>query len=354
MYSLFRGLRLRAFLLVTFFLGISWSALSATLYTRAAGGWSFSNNGPSCGCTPGKDDVLFINHNATITGDFVVDKGVWTVAAGVTMTVTGNLTFNNNSIVTIDGNLFISGDFKNKNNSDDVDFNGNVTIKGTFTNENNGVIDFGPNATITAEKGCTNSGTVTQNGTNYFDCTSGPLPVKVMFFHAEQIGTEIQLTWATASEKNFQYFAIERADAELNWEQVGTVEGSGTSQTRIDYAYTDKYPGLVGILYYRLKAVDFDGYTEYFQVVSVNYRATKAWYISPNPVQDGEVVLMRNFAEDEEVMATLYSMSGSEILTEQISVTTDRYVITSSLNPGLYILKLKDSNGTKNLRFAVE
>lgn len=326
--------------------------------------WSNTNGGPPCGCRPetapnGSNGDIFVNHNITLTSSFTLG-GELNVASGVTLTVDGNLTFNNNSVPVINGDLIVNGDFQNKNNSRNVVFNGTVTISGSFSNGNGGIINLGPTATIAyntsgnAGNTCSNVGTVIQNGVPTTGNCGGPLPVQLSFFEATQIETEIQLTWATTSEKNFQYFAIERADAELNWEEVGTVEGAGTSQVRVDYEFTDEYPGLVGILYYRLKAVDFDGYTEYFRVVSVNYQAPKAWYISPNPVEDGDVVLMRNFAEDEVILATLYSMTGSEILNEQISVTTDHYVFTTDLNPGLYVLKLKDSHGVRNLRFAVE
>ncbi|MEJ1238583.1 T9SS type A sorting domain-containing protein [Chryseolinea sp. T2] len=358
MYFILRWIALSAF--ATFLLGSNAFAAGTNWYTTSDGKWSLSP-GPgniACNCgEPDQSDFIHVSSSIALSTSFVV-QGSLTVDIGATLTVNGNLTFNNGSSVTIDGTLIVKGNFLNKNNSNNVDFNGYVQIEGDFQNGQGGtsaVIDFGPGATISIKGSCSSSGYINApGGYHQTGCTTGPLPVKLISFHAEQVGTEILVSWATASEKNFEYFSIERADEQLNWEEAGTVKGSGTSQTRIDYTFTDEHPGMIGIIYYRLKAVDFDGYTEYFQVAMVNYRAPKAWYISPNPVNDGDVVLMRNFAEDEVVMATLYSMSGSEILQEQISVTTDRFVITSNLNAGLYILKLKDSGGTKNIRFAVE
>ena len=86
----------------------------------------------------------------------------------------------------------------------------------------------------------------------------------------------------------------------------------------------------------------------------INYRAPKDWFVSPNPARDGEIVLMRNFAEDQSIVATLYSMTGAEMFTEQLTMVANRYVFKSDIKPGLYVLKLKERNTTSHLRVVVE
>ncbi len=44
-----------------------------------------------------------------------------------------------------------------------------------------------------------------------------PLPVELLNFDAKLIGTIVNISWATSSEVNNDYFIIERADASLNW-----------------------------------------------------------------------------------------------------------------------------------------
>ena len=346
-----------------FSLFVTFQLTAGTLYSRADGTWSSTNGGPACGCLPTQNDDIFVNHNISIAGPFTVNTGSLTVASGVTLTVNGDLTFNNGSTATINGMLRVTGNFENKNQSNDIAINGALAIDGTFKNGsgsgNGAVITLGTSGTITYKQGagnCSNAGTVLDANGNVLaqgSCT-GPLPVKLIFLRAEQQQTEVLLTWATASESNFEYFAIERADEQLNWEEIGRVDGNGTSKRRVDYSFTDTQPGVIGNIYYRLRAVDFDGYTEYFGVASVTVRGEKAWFVAPNPATDGQIVLMRNFSDDESIYVSLYSMNGTEILSEHVSMMTNRYVIKNSVNPGLYILKLKENNQTKHIRVLVE
>lgn len=354
--------RLRITLSVfAFSIVFSSQVLADAIYSKADGTWSkVEPNGLGCGCAPNQNDDIFVSHDISIAGPFTVNTGSLTVDSGVTLTITGgplsgHLTFNVNSNVTIDGSLRVTGNFENKNNSRNIDFNGFVRVDGSFSNGNGAIIDFGTGATISIGGGCTNNGRVTQGGMNFDNSCAGPLPVTLIFFNASQLETAVQLRWATASEQNFQHFVIERADEQLIWEEIGKVNGGGDTQTRTDYDFTDAQPGIIGNIYYRLKAVDYDGYFEYFPVAMVNYQAPKAWYVAPNPASNGEIVLMRNFSDDELIWATLCSMSGEEILSEQVSMVTNRHVFTTSMvNPGLYILKLREHNGVRHLRVVVE
>jgi hypothetical protein len=336
--------------------------IARTLWSRSDNTtWSLTEDGANCGCTPVQNDDIFVKYNITITGNFTVNTGSLTVLSGVTLTIDGDLTFNNGSTVQIDGTLHVKGNFENKNQSNDVAINGSLAIDGSFKNGSGSgtgaIITLGPGATISYQPGqCSNPGSIVDsNGVPLASngCT-GPLPVKLIFFKAEQRSTEVLLTWATASELNFEYFAIERADDQLVWEEIGRVNGNGTTKDRIDYSFIDLQPGIIGNIYYRLKAVDFDGHTEYFNVASLNLRTAKSWYVSPNPAVDGQIVLMRNFSDDESIIISLYSINGAQILSERVNMMTNRYELKNHVSPGMYILKLKENNQTRHIRVVVE
>ena len=361
-YSMFTSSVRSALCVSVILLLVTSQVVAGPLWSRSDNlTWSYTEDGPNCGCSPDQNDDIKVKYNITITGNFTVNTGSLTVYPGATLTVDGDLTFNNGSTVDIDGALHVKGNFENKNQSKNISINGSLTIDGSFKNgsgNNPGaIITLGPGATISYAPGqCSNAGKVVDSNGNTVangSCT-GPLPVKLIFLNAQQQGTEVLLTWATASELNFDYFAIERADNQLNWEEIGRVNGNGTTKDRIDYSFIDVQPGIIGNVYYRLKAVDFDGYTEYFNVASVNVRAEKAWYVSPNPATDGQIVLMRNFSDDESIVVSLYSMSGAQILSERVNMMTSRYVLKSNVGPGLYILKLKGNNQTRHIRVVVE
>jgi len=95
-----------------------------------------------------------------------------------------------------------------------------------------------------------------------------PLPVELTSFDANVSGAVVVLNWETASEINNDYFQIERSVNGSAWENIGFVEGEGTTTSTTRYEFVDENP-LTGISYYRLKQVDFDDKFEYSDKVSV-------------------------------------------------------------------------------------
>lgn len=108
-----------------------------------------------------------------------------------------------------------------------------------------------------------------------------PLPIELATFSAELVKKKVEMKWTTQAEINNDYFTVERSPDNINFEQIGTLPGSGTTSQTHDYNFTDESP-LRGISYYRLRQTDFDGKTEYFPAVVIrNMRSTFTVY--PNP-----------------------------------------------------------------------
>jgi hypothetical protein len=348
--------------------GLTQSTFAVTYTTLVGGVWS-TDGTTSCGCVPTSSsvksgDAIVVTYSASIPGPFTLGNNSSLTVTSGTLTITGGpanggLTFDNGSHILIgtNGDLRVSGNFENKNQSDDVTFNGDIRIDGNFVNGTGGsdsaVIDFGPGATISIGGTCANSGHVNDPNGSYPGCT-GPLPVKLINFRGQQKGVEVLLSWATASEQGFKYFAVERADEQLQWTEIGQVNGNGDSHVRIDYTFTDAFPNLIGKIYYRLKAVDLDGYTEYFNVIFVNFSAPKAWFVSPNPANSGKVVLNRNFADEQPVVAAFYNVSGAELYREQFTFKSSQHVFNTNFKPGVYILTLTSGNIAKRIKLVVE
>lgn len=78
------------------------------------------------------------------------------------------------------------------------------------------------------------------------------------------------LSWTTVTESNNDYFALERAKDNFTFEQVGIVDGAGTTDIEQSYSFLDQL-NESGKYYYRLKQVDHDGQYEYSNVISVQY-----------------------------------------------------------------------------------
>jgi len=96
-----------------------------------------------------------------------------------------------------------------------------------------------------------------------------PMPVEMLYFNIERNENFIDLKWATASETNNSYFCIERSFDAVVFDSVGTVQGTGNSNTLNEYYFND-IANSNTIIYYRIKQVDFDGKYEYSNLVTTS------------------------------------------------------------------------------------
>jgi len=107
-----------------------------------------------------------------------------------------------------------------------------------------------------------------------------PLPVKMIYFEANQINDMVSLKWATAVELNNDKFIVERSENCNSWTELGQVRGVGNNNSNSFYSFEDYNPNR-GVNYYRLKQVDYNGVHEYFNIVSLfvkNSFASKKYY----------------------------------------------------------------------------
>ena len=223
-----------------------------------------------------------------------------------------------------------------------------------------------PGSTLTCTGGCGNNDQITVGGTQYNGTdldninnsprptgvtSSGITPVKLLFFKAKNIDEKsVELVWATAEEKNFDYFSVERSTDGMEFSEIARVKGGGTSLVKRNYSYADTNP-LVGRAYYRLVSVDFDLYTEAFNVISVNTKAGKNITIYPNPVVNGHFTVDLNFQTDSDLNALVTDLTGIEIAKFKISERSN--ALDLDLKPGTYLVKIYSGDFTSVSRFVV-
>jgi hypothetical protein len=120
------------------------------------------------------------------------------------------------------------------------------------------------------------------------------LPVEFLFVDANfrRENREVLVTWATGKEWNNSHFEIQRSEDGLKtWKTLDNVPGKGWSDVKTDYQFVDGFPPLIGgLLYYRIKQVDFDGRFAFSKVVAVRVpqliETKGTWIIYPNPVRN--------------------------------------------------------------------
>ncbi len=106
--------------------------------------------------------------------------------------------------------------------------------------------------------------------------TDNVLPIELVSFSGEKKDNRNILNWTTASEINNAFFTVEKSYNGIDFQWVGTLEGTSPSAQIINYSLTD-YNILETLNYYRLKQTDFDGKFEYSNTISIDNRVDNSF-----------------------------------------------------------------------------
>lgn len=139
-----------------------------------------------------------------------------------------------------------------------------------------------------------------------------PLPIELASFHAKLVNKKVNLDWATYSEVNNAFFTVERSADNVQFTQVGTVDGAGNSTTLRTYALTDEQP-LRGTSYYRLKQTDYDGRSEYFPVQVISNIVRGSLSVWPNPALDKNIHISYTGTDLENYAISVQDITGKVI-----------------------------------------
>ncbi len=179
--------------------------------------------------------------------------------------------------------------------------------------------------------------------------STNPLPIELVYFNANiNDEKQVDLSWATASEINNDYFTVERSSDGLHFTEVLRKQGAGNNTSTIYYKDIDQNP-LSGISYYRLKQTDYDGHYSYSKTNSVtnkpknNESVLKLVSISPNPFSEKFKVGF-TMKQTGPVEIQLLNSSGN-IVEKEVILSYDgpnvfSFQNTERLSPGIYFINL--------------
>lgn len=185
-------------------------------------------------------------------------------------------------------------------------------------------------------------GSAIGNNTMTIRLDMSSLPVELGEFYAglHEI-SDVRLTWETFSELNNEGFIITHSMDGHVWEELGVVEGSGNSSSRIEYSFIHRDPG-VGIHYYKLVQRDFDGTEKSSDVrtVEVGIDGNSALQLLPNP-SSGENVYVQIKTDIQTV--NVLDNYGRNLNVEYNQ--SSGMLIASGLPAGLYYVVVTNSKG---------
>ena len=192
--------------------------------------------------------------------------------------------------------------------------------------------------------------------------SSSPLPVELVNFTGAAGSKSVQLNWRTASETDNYGFQVERKEvsgftvdlkpetSNPEWEHIGFVPGSGTSNTAREYSFTDgSVPA--GEYLYRLRQIDRNGAYRYSHELQVTVGAVlKQFRLEqnyPNPFNPSTTL---GFTAQVSGMTSLkiYDALGREVATLvneylEAGVYHERTFNAGGLASGIYFARLTSS-----------
>ncbi len=151
---------------------------------------------------------------------------------------------------------------------------------GEFAGNNRCVLEYGSTGlSITRQ-------VVPNNALCACQSLSSPLPVGLIDFYAEAKSNQVVLNWLTASELNCKSFTVYKSNDAVNWHELGTKDGNGTTSLKQSYTMTDEAP-YQGLTYYYLMQTDFDGKSKSYNVIFFDANNTANFLsLFPNPMKE--------------------------------------------------------------------
>lgn len=161
---------------------------------------------------------------------------------------------------------------------------------------------------------------------------------------ANQFQVGVMLTWSTHIELDHERFIVEKSENGIDFTEIGTVTGGGTTDATKEYNFLHIYPN-ENRLYYRLREINFNGVISYSDIVIFENEAPSLVRV----VRLSEVFAKNDFSvkldsyTEGELKYNLKNWRGEELVSETINLTNglvDVNLDMKEMPEGIYKLDL--------------
>lgn len=182
------------------------------------------------------------------------------------------------------------------------------------------------------------------NNTQSFCEPLALLPIELLYLSATCEQNDVQIKWSTATELNNKEFELERSKDGIHYSTIAVLPGHGTSSTQHDYFFKDVDANNF-TYYYRLKQIDYNGKTEYFNAVTDNTCQTKNSEISiyPNPANDVVTIKLENRGQTK---IEIFNDCGQIVFDSEFADKNELEITTSDLAVGVYAVRVSNQYKT--------
>lgn len=146
----------------------------------------------------------------------------------------------------------------------------------------------------------------------YARTAGGPLPASLKNYTATLRGGKVYVEWTTTAENNTAQFVLEKANANMQYQQVASVAAAGVSSADKKYVLVDEQPSK-GANLYRLALINLDGRKEYFDVKRISLPDVGGSTVNiPGPVR-GMMSVYVNVDRTQNVSIVVHDINGKTI-----------------------------------------
>ncbi len=117
--------------------------------------------------------------------------------------------------------------------------------------------------------------------------SNNPLPVELTSFTVKNIQEYNILNWVTASEKENDYFEVEKSHDGINYITIAKIKGAGTTNITHNYDYADRTNG--SNVCYRLKQTDFNGDYSYSDIKCISGNISEHLNVYPTIINNDDI-----------------------------------------------------------------
>jgi hypothetical protein len=171
------------------------------------------------------------------------------------------------------------------------------------------------------------------------------LPLDQSSLTADVIEKSVILKWNSTNPVDIQSYVVLRSKDGTQFEGIGNVMQENISST--NHHFTDTHVQQ-GRYFYRIMAIHHDGKETYTNMARVDIgNDADALIVYPNPIRKGEKLNV-NFAQPqfEDKSIQVIDITQRQLDVPLLGSGDGRYIDTSTLENGLYILKVKNALGT--------
>jgi len=300
---------------------------AATCTAIASTNWTTTTTW-SCGHAPTCNDVIVIPSGYTVT-----------ISQGISLTGGG---CNGTSII-IKGVLLMSGNASQLNltaNSSIAIYSGGKLTTNVTNNSQKVVIGTGP-AEWDSSDGNLSGPWIISNGSS-----NSTLPVELVSFSASCVEKGVAVDWQTLTEKNNDYFLVQRSEDAWEWKDLATIKGQGNSSVSHTYHYLDQGAKKTDIAYYRLQQTDIEGNWKLFPAVDVHCNPSfsgNSIKLYPNPAGAEVFIQITSETADNTAVLTCTDAFNRVVFEMPMDVQAGVNTMSCSLSipKGLYLLSVR-------------